>query len=713
MPTPDLMPTPNLSPDRRRPGRALALALVSPALAVLLFALWWCGDLAQRPSRLSAEEADGQPAKQWALLIGCERYHRASHLRYTINDVRQLSDTLQTRGGLPSAQVLAFTDDEPNPRFQPLRASLLAELPAFLRQPGPRDQIIVYFSGHGFLDRDGHMYLAPLDCDPANSAATGISIEWFRDQLAACRAQYKFLIIDSCHAGSEKGEGDDDPVVAAKDLGEPFRNLSDVITLASSTADEKSQLWDEKQQSLYSYWINQALKGHADRDGDNVIDIDELNRYVHDKVVETARRRFPRSQTPVRIIRTGQPGSPTVLRLRPLSLKEVLSDIAEELSWAVEDRKLGRVAILEFGNQTPLGTLLGADFGLLGSYCSSELEKRLVQSGVQTIDRQELERALRQHQFTLGDLESPEKLAQLSNSLGELPVLAVGLLRSRAGREVGLECKLLETATGRETASAAGLARISEHEWAMLGRSAAVADGPPPALATPPVLAASGEELVELERTSVVEQLDEAASGTHPLSDANFPYRLKLMVDGEERLGVFRGNDYFVPVKQGEKYVIEVENRDARLVLLKLLVDGLDTLPHHETLPSGQRRLLVAPRVNLEDANYWVLDARAGAARYWISGFTVDTGRQGAIQEFVVTAAENSLAARMEFSEQVGIITAAFYADDSGSRGVGTGAGTTKGDRVAQPIETRRAYRLGDLLAVVHLRYVDADAVQP
>ena len=152
-------------------------------------------------------------------------------------------------------------------------------------------------------------FLAPVDCDPSNPVETAIAVEWFRDQLAACRASFKLLVIDSCHAGSEKG-ADEEALVSAKDLGEPFRALGDVITLASSTADEKSQIWAEKQQSLYSYWLNQGMKGHADADGDNQVDVDELNKYVYRNVVRTAKRHFSRSQTPVRIVRTGTPGRP-------------------------------------------------------------------------------------------------------------------------------------------------------------------------------------------------------------------------------------------------------------------------------------------------------------------------------------------------------------------------------------------------------------------
>ena len=43
------------------------------------------------------------------------------------------------------------------------------------------------------------------------------------------------------------------------------------------------------------------------------------------------------------------------------------------------------------------------------------------------------------------------------------------------------------------------------------------------------------------------------------MQDPNFPYRIKMMIGGQERKGVFRGNDYFVPVRKGEVYEIWVE----------------------------------------------------------------------------------------------------------------------------------------------------------
>ncbi len=223
-------------------------------LALLSGLLLAASAAAARPARA----ADGaEKGECWAILIGIEKYHRASQLRYTVNDVRQLSATLRQRGGYAEHRILEITDAAANPRYQPLKTSLQAELPAWLEKPGSNDSILVYFSGHGFRDDAGKLYLAPIDCNPEKAAETGIPVQWIREQIAGCKAKFKLLILDACHAGSEKG--DEEQGISGAELGEPFKDLAGVVTIASSTSDEKSQIWEERQQSLFSYWLLQAL----------------------------------------------------------------------------------------------------------------------------------------------------------------------------------------------------------------------------------------------------------------------------------------------------------------------------------------------------------------------------------------------------------------------------------------------------------------------
>ncbi len=647
------------------------------------------------PTRRSA----AVKGRQWAILIGIEKYQRANPLRFTDNDVARLSETLCIRGGYPQECVLEMTDRAVDTSRQPLKASLLAALPQWLQKPEADDTVFVYFSGHGFRDATGKMYLAPMDCDPAHPAETGIPVAWFREQVAACRANVKLLVLDACHAGSEKGESDHG--VTGKELGQPFADLEKVVTLASSTADQKSQIWEEKQQSLFSFWLNQGLKGHADKDGDGNVDIDELYEYVNRCVRHTADAVFHRPQTPVRIVRSGVSGVPVVVRLRPQTLRQLLSDVAEQLACDMQERQIGRVGVLEFTNDTKMGELLGADFGLLGRYCSEELEHHLVDqaaSKYRVIDRRHLQKALRDQSFKLDDLASSTALARLSKNVDGMPAIALGTLRNRAGRVVNIQCKLVRTEGEDVLASAGGAALLNESEWAMLGRSVVVKPE------DRRLVLPSGNDPQPV-AAPVVERIDERSRGPHPMQDPKFPYRLKIMIGGQERPGVFRGNDLFVPVHKGEVMEIWIENHSGNLTLMRLLVDGLNTLPELEKA-KGVATYLVGKRVNLDEAREWVLDPKAGEVNA-VRGFVTETGVQGKLNEFVVVDADDSLAARQKFTDQIGLITAAFYAPASGPRRVGMGLGKERQEN----LDERAGPEAGNLLAVVNIRYVEAEAL--
>ncbi len=103
------------------------------------------------------------------------------------------------------------------------------------------------------------------------------------------------------------------------------------------------------------------------------MNVHELYDYVYSRVGQTAKVRFNSPQTPVRIIGSRVPGVPVVLKLVPQPLKQVLSDMAEQLSATLEENQLGKVGVLEFTSLTPEGEVLGASFGILGRYCGDEI----------------------------------------------------------------------------------------------------------------------------------------------------------------------------------------------------------------------------------------------------------------------------------------------------------------------------------------------------
>ena len=667
-----------------------------------------------------ADEPKGKAAsgRQWAVMIGVEKYTKANPLSFTVNDVRQLSETLQTRGDYKKENLLEITDKGATKETQPFKDSILNGLSSWLSKAGPEDTMLIYFSGHGFQDKAGKMYLAPIDCDPQDPSATGIPIELVREKIAGCKAGLRVLVLDACHAGSEKGASEPRELTT-KDLQAVFENLEGVVTLASCKANEKSLIWEDKQQSLFSYWFNQGLKGHADQDTNGAVDIDELYKYIERRVRRTADARFRRPQTPVRIVRTGVTGVPNVVKLQPQPLKTTLADIAEQLAITLGERQINKVGVLEFTDDTKINELLGGDFGLLGKLCSQELETALIAQSeagqFRVVDRKRLQQAMKDQHFQLKDLSSTVKLVSLSRSAGGLPVLATGSFKGRSGRIINLQCKLQSTESDDVIGDAGGTVALTEEQWAMLGRSTAVRPED-----RRPELVQEGTNQKPTE-DQVIPVLDKRAEAGHPLLDPSFPFNVQLRVKGEIRKGAFRGNDYFVPVRKGEEYEVVIENKSGSLALMKMLVDGLDTLPGKAkaeeiaTSEKGvQMELWAQPIVNLTDARSSYLDPqgpelKGGAPRWVIRGFATRTGADGNVKSFLVVDASESLAGRQGFTEQIGLITVAFYAPGAGARGT---LGTAAGNDIKQDLTERQGPKAGNLIGVVHLRYVDAEALE-
>jgi uncharacterized caspase-like protein len=686
-------------------------------------------------SGFGQESAPATSPRHFAILIGVERYQKVAPLRYTVNDVNVLSTTLQKYDGFQAADIFEITDAGLERAKQPSKESITSAFETWLPRLSESDTLLVYFSGHGFRDDAGNLYLAPIECDARVPARSGIPIEWLREKIGGCKAAFKLLILDTCHAGSEKG----DSAAFASDLAKPFENLQRVVTLASSTADEKSQIWEDKQRSLFSYWLTQGLKGNADRDGNGIVDIDELYNYVEKLVKQTAENRFGRSQRPVRIVRSAIVGVPEVVKLQPQPLKTTIADIAEQLANVLQEKQEKRVGVLEFIDASKLNEFLGADFGLLGRYCAQELENQLTKqegSHFHVMDRRKLREVLDAENFSVDDLRSSARLAQLSKRANGLPVIAVGTFNNRRGQTVQIRCELRQT-TGEELLGVAGGAAVlNEDERAMLSHSFVV----DPDDRRPQVELASNKPSQTIE-AQVIERMDQRSQGPHVLKDpSSFPFDVKIYVTNqegtlvEERQPAFDGNNAFVNLRKGETYAIKLVNRSGRLVCARVLVDGLSTLPNMPAdkknttadkteATAGKKGIYVetwAQPVKLDEARYWVLDPKdpnlvtkpPEPPEWVIKGFVTETGTNGTTRDFLVVDAGDALAGRRRFTQQIGLITAAFY-EPKATRGgrLGTTAGRERHEDLTEHRYDQVA--CGNLLGVVHLHYGDAGANQP
>ncbi|TWT94699.1 caspase family protein [Stieleria varia] len=677
-------------------GRARLATKASAAFGV------WLATVTLAAGTLAAGET-------WALLIGVQDYQQVSPLEYTVDDAQCLRETLIAYGGVAPDHILEITDFGPGPDSQPLHETLTRRIPAWLERVGADDMVLVFFSGHGFRDDDGLMYLAPLDFDRTKPSETGISVDWLRERIAGCSAVLKLLILDACHAGSENSEPNTDSL-SPDEMGRLFKAVDGVVTLASCSEDQVSVIWQDKRRSLYSYWLTEGLKGHADRDSNGSVDIDELHSYVSRRVAHTAKVRFPNRQTPVRIVGPRVIGVPDVVRLKPQPLRPLLANMAEHVADLLDEHKYRRAGVLEFTDDSRLQEVLGGQFGLVGKFCGDELERQLISASqdasFRIVNRDQLRHAILQDGgFEVSAISSTPRLRSLSKSVGDMPAVAMGSIKGRQGAFLRLQVELKETTTGDVIGITGGTAALSENDWAMLGYSVVIRPEDRQRVLT------SINRSSESETEQVITAADRRSQGAHALLDPEFKSRfdVEIRVNGTVRPPVFRGNDCFVGVKKGDRYAIRLHNKSGTVALARILVDGLDT---GMKVAESDNDIDVwgQPITHLNDAVPRLLDPNgpevAGKIPKWdLLGFMTKSGVGGQVREFTVVNAAESLANQRGYSDQIGLITVAFYAPKADSRALGTAAGQT----LDRNIRTYKGIKPGNLLGVVHIRYVDAD----
>jgi hypothetical protein len=126
------------------------------------------------------------------LIIANQQYRHLPVLKTPIADATTVADVLRREYGFASVRLL------PNAtRVQIVNA--LAGLRATLRES---DNLLIYYAGHGYLDREADRgYWLAVDAEP-NSPANWVSNADITDALRAMRAKHVLIVADSCYSGT-------------------------------------------------------------------------------------------------------------------------------------------------------------------------------------------------------------------------------------------------------------------------------------------------------------------------------------------------------------------------------------------------------------------------------------------------------------------------------------------------------------------------------
>lgn len=436
---------------------------------------------------------------------------------------------------------------------------------------------------------------------------------------------------------------------------------------------------------------------------------------------------------------------------RPRRLDELVDDLADSIADQLIRNSVQVAVVPDFGVFTDVADvgLPGRECGPLIRYCMLRFKQRLCErapDSLRVANDTWVHESLTAHGIGPESL-CRENVKQVLNSMRNRVnrrsiALVAGELSYSGDDRIDIRCVPL---TGKREISfqtVAGTATLYPSEWAMSGQSGVNAEFVRLARNSPAVDSVA-DQVAALRKPDAHYAPDLIANAAriltlensgHPLVDPNFPYRISLIVNKETKPRkpqiLTGGRDAFIPLKKGDTYAIHIENRSGRPVFMRLLVDGLNTLPDYgrlETDPENAAfvrsvihkagRLLPTQHVTLDSARSWFCEAGPGGAPriFGVRGFftNIEDGESGSANAelggFEVTDASNAEAWKRGFPQQIGMITAAFYRPVRKtllSQSPGDGYGTKLGVRTTERVSIYNGNDApGELIAVVTLRY--------
>ncbi len=222
--------------------------------------------------RTVVEIDHNKDVKIWAVIIGASRYTAMPTLRYTDDDAYQVYAFLKSPegGALPDNQIKLLIDEDAT------KDNIVTAMRTIFLRADENDVIMFYFSGHGLPGA-----FLPTDYDGINNT---LDHELIVNILKASKAKHKLVLADACHSGSIASAKT--PVAnSLRRYYEAFEATKGGTALLMSSRGEEYSLEDGGLRSgVFSHFLIKGLKGEADKDGNQIVTIQELYDYIYVKV---------------------------------------------------------------------------------------------------------------------------------------------------------------------------------------------------------------------------------------------------------------------------------------------------------------------------------------------------------------------------------------------------------------------------------------------
>ncbi|MBL7832133.1 MAG: caspase family protein [Saprospiraceae bacterium] len=236
----------------------------------------------------------------YAVVVGISDYQDKDipDLRFADKDAEAFANFLRSPAGgsLDNEHLKVLMNHEAT-------AGRVAEaLDALLEKTKEDDQVLIYFSGHGDVERKTVSQPGFLLCWDAPSrvymGGGTYSLAYLQEVVTTLSTQNKakvIVITDACHAGKLAGSQIGGAQLTAANLAKQYTNEVKILSCQPGELSLEGEQWGGGR-GIFSYYMVEGLFGLADKNADGYVTLGELDRYLEDHVTTEA---APQSQVPI------------------------------------------------------------------------------------------------------------------------------------------------------------------------------------------------------------------------------------------------------------------------------------------------------------------------------------------------------------------------------------------------------------------------------
>jgi len=213
-----------------------------------------------------------------ALLIGNSDFEdeNLQNLNGPVTDVKLLKEALchETKGLFLESNVTTVVNET--------KQEILNKMESFFQNTTYKDQIIFYYSGHGFLEGTNMLFLCAKDSKKHKLISTAIPEFSLKSMLYNCACRKRIILLDCCNSGRFKGGN----------IAENLSGEGQFVITSGRGKDLANDANDPGKPSPFTkHLVNGMLNDDLDINNDGFVSVTELYQYVDEHLHQETKLR--------------------------------------------------------------------------------------------------------------------------------------------------------------------------------------------------------------------------------------------------------------------------------------------------------------------------------------------------------------------------------------------------------------------------------------